>query len=61
MNDDITAEGPGLGPDQGEMRERRSGGRGGRRRSSGPTVSTISWRDIPAQLTARSEIGRAHV
>ncbi len=51
---DITAEGAALGPDQGSMRERRTGGRGGRRRNSGPAVSTISWRDIPAQLTARS-------
>ena len=60
MNDDktddpdITAEGAGLGPDQGEMRERRSAGRGGRRRGGGPSLATISWRDIPAQLTARS-------
>lgn len=35
------------------MRERRSTARGGRRRSGGPTVTTIYWRDIPAQLTAR--------
>ena len=56
MNDDpdITAEGPALGPDQGEMRERRSAGRGGRRRGGAPSLATISWRDIPAQLTARS-------
>ena len=51
---DITAEGPALGPDQGEMRERRSAGRGGRRRGGAPSLATISWRDIPAQLTARS-------
>ena len=54
MNDDISAPGPDLGPDQGEMRERRSGARGTRRRGGSPTVETISWRDIPAQLTARS-------
>lgn len=40
--------------DQGELRERRTSGRVGRRRPSGPTVNTIYWRDIPAQLTARS-------
>lgn len=51
---DLTAEGAGLGPDQGEMRERRAGARGGRRRNAGPSLATISWRDIPAQLTARS-------
>ncbi len=51
---DITAEGAALGPDQGEMRERRTAGRGGRRRGGGPSIATISWRDIPAQLTARS-------
>lgn len=34
-------------------RERRTTGRGGRRRGSTPTLITISWRDIPAQLTAR--------
>jgi hypothetical protein len=53
---DITAEGAALGPDQGEMRERRRSERGGRRRSrnSGPTVAVISWRDIPAQLTGRT-------
>jgi hypothetical protein len=38
--------------DQGETRERRSGARTGRRRGA-PSISTISWRDIPAQLTAR--------
>jgi hypothetical protein len=53
-NDDLTAPGADLGPDQGEIRERRANGRGGRRRRGGsPAVSTISWRDIPAQLTAR--------
>ena len=53
MNDDeLTAPGDDLGPDQGEMRERQSARRGGRRRGT-PSVSTISWRDIPAQLTAR--------
>ena len=36
------------------MRERRSAGRGSRRRSGAPSVTTISWRDIPAQLTARA-------
>ncbi len=51
---DLTAEGAGLGPDQGEMRERRTAGRGGRRRGGAPSIATISWRDIPAQLTARS-------
>ena len=40
--------------DQGEIRERRTGRRGGRRRGGAPTVSIISWRDIPAQITARS-------
>ena len=39
--------------DQGEMRERRSGGRSNRRRGSGPVLNTIYWRDIPAQLTVR--------
>ncbi|MFK7916673.1 MAG: virulence factor [Ilumatobacter sp.] len=53
-NSDLTAEGSGLGPDQGEMRERRTAGRGGRRRGAAPSIATISWRDIPAQLTARS-------
>ncbi len=53
MSDDITAPGPELGPDQGEQRERQSTRRGGRRRG-GPVLSTISWRDIPAQLTCRS-------
>lgn len=50
---DIFAEGPDLGPDQGEMRERRTAGRS-RRRGGSPSIATISWRDIPAQLTARS-------
>jgi hypothetical protein len=53
MSDDITEPGPQLGPDQGEQRERQSSRRGGRRRG-GPVLSTISWRDIPAQLTCRS-------
>jgi hypothetical protein len=53
MSDDITEPGPELGPDQGELRERQSARRGGRRRG-GPTLSTISWRDIPAQLTGRA-------
>ena len=53
MNDDITEPGPALGPDQGEVRERQSTRRGGRRRG-GPTLSTIWWRDIPAQLTGRA-------
>lgn len=35
-------------------RERRTTARGGRRRSGGPAVTTIYWRDIPAQLTARA-------
>jgi Virulence factor len=35
------------------MRERRAAGRSGRRRGT-PAISTISWREIPAQLTARS-------
>lgn len=51
---DITAEGVALGPDQGEMRERRTAGRRGRRRGGTPELTTISWRDIPAQLTARA-------
>jgi hypothetical protein len=34
------------------MRERRTTRRGGRR-SSAPSLDTIYWRDIPAQLTAR--------
>ena len=35
------------------MRERQSTNRPGRRRGGAPAVTTISWRDIPAQLTAR--------
>ena len=50
---DITQPGDDLGPDEGELRERQSSRRGGRRRNASPTMSTISWRDIPAQLTAR--------
>jgi len=56
MNDDApttdTTSG-GLGPDQGTMRERRTSERS-RRRGGAPRIVTISWRDIPAQLTARS-------
>ena len=44
--------------DQGEVRERQSARRRGRR-SSGSVVTTISWRDIPAQLTARVD-GQVH-
>jgi len=40
--------------DADDTRERRTTGRAGRRRSATPAVSTIYWRDIPAQLTARS-------
>lgn len=47
--------------DQGEMRERRSGGRSGRRRASGPVLNTIYWRDIPAQLNARGTAEQAKV
>jgi len=39
--------------DQGKMRERQTARRSRRRRSATPSVSTIYWRDIPAQLTAR--------
>jgi len=39
--------------DQGEMRERQTGRRTNRRRRGTPAINTISWRDIPAQLTAR--------
>ena len=39
--------------DQGEMRERQAGKRTNRRRRGAPSINTISWRDIPAQLTAR--------
>jgi len=39
--------------DQGEMRERQSGARSNRRRRGAPSINTILWRDIPAQLTAR--------
>jgi len=53
MTGDITEPGPELGPDQGEVRERQATRRSGRRRG-GPALSTISWRDIPAQLTARA-------
>lgn len=48
--------------DQGAMRERQTGRRTNRRRgSSGPTVSTIYWRDIPAQLTARGAAEQSKV
>ncbi len=50
---DLTSPGPNLGPDQGELRERRSTPRGRRRRGGAPAMATISWRNIPAQLTAR--------
>ncbi len=36
------------------MRERRTTSRTGRRRSAGPAMTTIYWRDIPAQLTTRA-------
>jgi hypothetical protein len=39
--------------DQGEMRERQAGKRTNRRRRGAPSINTIFWRDIPAQLTAR--------
>jgi len=58
-NDETTPDAPESGSevgdhlDQGAMRERRTSGRSGRRRSSGPVLNTIYWRDIPAQLTAR--------
>ncbi|WP_051063326.1 virulence factor [Ilumatobacter nonamiensis] len=51
MNDDSTTD---PATDQGSMRERRTAGRSGRRRGGKPTIVTISWRDIPAQLTARA-------
>ena len=35
------------------MRERQAGKRTNRRRRGAPSINTISWRDIPAQLTAR--------
>lgn len=47
--------------DQGAMRERQSGRRSNRRRGGGPAVSTIYWRDIPAQLTARSATDQSKV
>ena len=37
-----------------DRRKRRAPARGGRRRSGEPSVTTIFWRDIPAQLTART-------
>jgi hypothetical protein len=39
--------------DQGELRERQTVARRGRRRSAS-SLSIISWRDIPAQLSARA-------
>ena len=47
--------------DQGAMRERQSGRRTQRRRGGAPTVSTIYWRDIPAQLTARGGTDQSKV
>ena len=48
--------------DQGTMRERQTGRRTNRRRGGGgPTVSTIYWRDIPAQLTARGAAEQSKV
>jgi hypothetical protein len=48
--------------DQGAMRERQTGRRTNRRRGGGgPTVSTIYWRDIPAQLTARGAAEQSKV
>lgn len=47
--------------DQGEMRERQRQRRTNRRRPTGPVVSTISWRDIPAQLTARTADAQSKV
>ncbi len=40
--------------DQGAQRAQRVESRRGRRRGSAPTLIVISWRDIPAQLTARA-------
>jgi hypothetical protein len=53
MTDDAPTPETGDELDQGEMRERQSGARSNRRRRGAPSISTISWRDIPAQLTAR--------
>jgi hypothetical protein len=47
--------------DQGEMRERRTSGRSGRRRSTKPTLNTIYWRDIPAQITGRNTDSQSKV
>jgi hypothetical protein len=44
---------PGDHLDQGEIRERQTARRSSRRRSTTPSVNTIYWRDIPAQLAAR--------
>ena len=54
MSDDITRPGADLGPDQGEMRERAVVAAVEAAGAAGPRLSTISWRDIPAQLTARA-------
>ena len=53
MNPDADNTEPGDHLDQGEMRERQTARRSNRRRSGPPSVNTIYWRDIPAQLTAR--------
>jgi len=55
MNDSNEIPQPETGDelDQGEMRERQAGKRTNRRRRGTPSINTISWRDIPAQLTAR--------
>ena len=47
--------------DQAATPDRPTSGRSGRRRSSSPTVNTIYWRDIPAQLTARGADENAKV
>lgn len=53
MNDEADVPETGDELDQGEMRERQAGKRTNRRRRGAPSINTISWRDIPAQLTAR--------
>ncbi|NND73933.1 MAG: hypothetical protein HKN44_02900 [Ilumatobacter sp.] len=53
MNGCNTPDDTGDDLDQGAMRERRTSGRATRRRAAGSRVTTIYWRDIPAQLTAR--------
>lgn len=47
--------------DQGEMRERQTGARSNRRRRGAPSINTIFWRDIPAQLTARGSDAQSKV